>query len=391
MPERILTSTPRAPQSARGVDVSVYQKVVNWPQAKAGGISFAYVKASEGIASRDPAYVRNTTGANAAGLNTGAYHFFLPTQNPVSQAQNFAAAIKGQTHTLPPAVDVETAAPGLSKSAFAAALSTMLAEVQKLTGQKPVIYTSPGFWSSYVANPQLESQYGLWQAQWGAKAPSQVGVFDTGTWQFQNAAQNVPGFSTPVDLDVMGGRTVAASLPALTKPPPPATGQAIVASGVKETTTPNKKAGQAQQSLAGGVIAAGIGAAPAAAGQAATDTSAAAQAIAGGFWKGFMTALGFPNATGADIAAVGAGIILIIIGLLWFMFKPVQDLSNKLGPENLERQRADAEKALNIGLAAATRGGVQMPQGQSQFSGRTRTRTNAALKRQKARAAKKQK
>ncbi len=40
--------------TARGIDVSHYQGAVDWRGVKGGGICFAFAKATDGIAERDP-------------------------------------------------------------------------------------------------------------------------------------------------------------------------------------------------------------------------------------------------------------------------------------------------------------------------------------------------
>jgi GH25 family lysozyme M1 (1,4-beta-N-acetylmuramidase) len=48
---------------------------VNWTTVKNGGYSFAFVKADEGTEDIDPAFATNMSGANAAGVYVGPYHF----------------------------------------------------------------------------------------------------------------------------------------------------------------------------------------------------------------------------------------------------------------------------------------------------------------------------
>ena len=48
---------------------------VNWTTVKNGGYTFAFVKADDGSQDTDPAFATNMTGANAAGVYVGPYHF----------------------------------------------------------------------------------------------------------------------------------------------------------------------------------------------------------------------------------------------------------------------------------------------------------------------------
>ena len=59
-----------------GVDVSRDQGAIDWRQARAGGIAFAYMKATEGGDVADPTFHTYRAGAAAAGVQHGAYHFY---------------------------------------------------------------------------------------------------------------------------------------------------------------------------------------------------------------------------------------------------------------------------------------------------------------------------
>lgn len=91
----------------RGVDVSRYQGSIDWPTLAAQGIEFVFIKATEGSSHTDPAFATNQAGATAAGLRTGAYHFFSFESPGDSQADNVIATVPAEPGQLPVAVDVE--------------------------------------------------------------------------------------------------------------------------------------------------------------------------------------------------------------------------------------------------------------------------------------------
>src|SRR5262249_36110475 len=62
--------------AVHGTDVSKYQTSVAWADAKAAGISFAFLKATEGGDRVDDNFAENWRNARAAGVPRGAYHFF---------------------------------------------------------------------------------------------------------------------------------------------------------------------------------------------------------------------------------------------------------------------------------------------------------------------------
>ncbi|RYH05608.1 MAG: hypothetical protein EON57_07475, partial [Alphaproteobacteria bacterium] len=59
-----------------GIDVSKYQGDIDWDTARKGGVSFAYLKATEGGDRVDQRFAENWRAARAAGMPRGAYHFF---------------------------------------------------------------------------------------------------------------------------------------------------------------------------------------------------------------------------------------------------------------------------------------------------------------------------
>ncbi|MBR4257050.1 MAG: lysozyme, partial [Clostridia bacterium] len=60
----------------RGVDVSHYQGDVDWETLSKQGISFAFIKATEGSSYVDLTFEKNYVEANKTVLRVGAYHFF---------------------------------------------------------------------------------------------------------------------------------------------------------------------------------------------------------------------------------------------------------------------------------------------------------------------------
>lgn len=59
----------------KGVDISYYQGDIDW-QVLADGLSFVYMKATEGSSHQDIRFEENLEGALETGLAVGAYHFF---------------------------------------------------------------------------------------------------------------------------------------------------------------------------------------------------------------------------------------------------------------------------------------------------------------------------
>ena len=68
-------STPKR-YPVHGIDVSRWQGEIDWRSARAAGIAFAYLKATEGGDTFDPMFQSHWDGAKNAGVRHGAYHYF---------------------------------------------------------------------------------------------------------------------------------------------------------------------------------------------------------------------------------------------------------------------------------------------------------------------------
>src|ERR1700730_16847794 len=95
-----------------GIDVSKYQNIIDWESVKdmkANNmqISFAFIKATEGLGNEDAFFGRNWKKTKDAGLVRGAYHFFLATKSGKAQAENFINSVNLEGGDLPPVLDVE--------------------------------------------------------------------------------------------------------------------------------------------------------------------------------------------------------------------------------------------------------------------------------------------
>src|SRR5262245_11753799 len=146
------------------VDLSHWDEVDSFEDAKDDGVVGIVQKATESNNYFDPTYNQRKKDALAAGLLWGAYHFLRPG-NMKDQAQYFVSKA-GRNLDLY-AADHEDEGVSLDD------LKTFLREVKRLTGKSPVIY------SGHVLKEQLGdgrdselSHYRLWLAQYTSGTPS---------------------------------------------------------------------------------------------------------------------------------------------------------------------------------------------------------------------------
>ena len=188
-----------------GIDVSRYQKNINWNEVgnmKVHDISlkFAFIKATEGVNKVDPQFQKNWFKASQAGVSKGAYHFFNPSKKGLPQARNFMQMVRLQKGDLPPVLDVETAN-GIQALQLNKEVQIWLDTVEAHYGVKPILYTNASFYTRYFAG-SLEA-YPLWVAHYLEKEKPRINrswVF----WQHSECGR-VNGIDANVDFNVFNG------------------------------------------------------------------------------------------------------------------------------------------------------------------------------------------
>lgn len=210
----VLAQTPaRAVESPKGHDISSHQRAVDWAKAKGAGARFVYVKATESTAYRNPYFDAQYAGAGAAGLLRGAYHFALPDKGSgKAQAAHFVrngGRWSADGRTLPPALDMEYnpydsrhRCYGLSKAGTVAWIRAFSDEVDRLTGRRPVIYTTTHWWNLCTGGSgAFAADHALWIARYRT---SDAGTLPTGwpSWTFWQYADSG---SLPGDQNLFNG------------------------------------------------------------------------------------------------------------------------------------------------------------------------------------------
>ena len=227
---------------ARGIDVSHWKGTINWPRVAHGGYRFAFTEATNGFKT-DWTYARNRSGAEAAGLAFGAFHFARPAgstpqgvlANAVAQADLFVSVAAPETGELAPVLDLEQTG-GLSRPALRAWTSAWLGEVQRQVGIRPTIYVSPAFWRRALGDVSVFATGGsqLWIAHWRVPSPrvpaSNWGATGWTFWQWTDCS-HVPGIRGCVDGDVYRGSRVSSVVMA----PQPVAIEAPSVQGVPQT------------------------------------------------------------------------------------------------------------------------------------------------------------
>lgn len=201
---------PPLTDMAQGIDVSKWQRQVDWAAVKAAGIRFAYIKATQGVAQIDPLFGENWRRSQAAGIPRGAYLFFDANQDPIGQAEHFARTLQGHPGDLPPALDVERNE-GVPGPELARRVEACLTALERLLQVKPILYTRASFYNESLSGPNGElpsfhNTHKIWTAHYttGPQPAVPRGYTNWTFWQYTETG-SVPGVAGNVDLNRFNG------------------------------------------------------------------------------------------------------------------------------------------------------------------------------------------
>ena len=199
-----------APSSyaVHGVDVAKYQGTIDWAALKAGGIAFAFIKATEGGDRLDGRFDENWRAAREAGVLRGAYHFFYFCRPARQQAEWFIANVPRERGALPPVLDMEwnghspTCAIRVPREKALAEMRVFISMIERHYGQRPIIYSTVDFQRDVLAG-EFDG-YDHWLRSVARHVEDVHPERDWRFWQY-TATGRAPGVAGDVDLNVFHG------------------------------------------------------------------------------------------------------------------------------------------------------------------------------------------
>jgi lysozyme len=191
-----------------GTDTSKYQPDVDWPVARANGVSFAFLKATEGGDRVDEAFAGNFTAAKTAGVPRGGYHFFYFCTPAFQQAAWFIRHVPKDPSALPPLLDMEWNHKSPScklrpdPATVRKEMQVWLDTVERHYGKKPLIYTVPDFYRE-----NLEGHFTGYQFFLRAVADHPSNIYPGRKWTFwqYSGTGAIPGIKGGADMNVFNG------------------------------------------------------------------------------------------------------------------------------------------------------------------------------------------
>lgn len=192
----------------QGIDISKYQGDVDWRAVQRAGISFAYMKVSEGGDHVDGKFYQNWENAARAGVARGAYHFMYWCRTASEQAVWFTQAVPQDPTQLPPVLDLEwnhasiTCPKEVPREEAIARIKKMLEIMEYHTGKKPIIYTDINFHRD-VLEGEFKG-YEFWLRSVAAEPRERYAGRPWTFWQY-TATGRVPGINGDVDRNAFHG------------------------------------------------------------------------------------------------------------------------------------------------------------------------------------------
>jgi lysozyme len=188
----------------RGIDISAFQKQIDWSKLDRNEVNFIFMKATEGGDFKDPNFPENWRNAGQNKLNRGAYHFFTFCKPGKIQAQNFITSVPVKSNTLPPIIDLEFIGNCKVRPSVATLkqeLQEYITEVQKTYQQTPILYTTQEFYDAYLQKEFTPNPI------WISNFYSQPRLADGRRWTFWQFTERgrIAGVPTLVDLNVFNG------------------------------------------------------------------------------------------------------------------------------------------------------------------------------------------
>jgi lysozyme len=185
-----------------GIDVSHHQGEIDWPTVASAGVSFSYIKSTEGRDFVDPLFETNWNASREAGVPRGAYHFFTFCSPGSAQAEHFLRVVPPSEDALTPVADVEFAGNCTGYSDLLEVrreLRSFLETVERAWGRKPILYLTPDSLERVLGTDLAD--YPVWIRSVFFE-PSPRSYRGWLLWQF-SGNDRIPGVEGPIDRNAL--------------------------------------------------------------------------------------------------------------------------------------------------------------------------------------------
>ena len=181
------------------IDVSTWQRNIDWNRVKAAGIQAVIIRAGFGQ-TKDNQFENHYKGARAAGLYIGAYWYSYAYS--VDQAEQEARAcidiLRGKTFDLPVYYDMEEDDQMALGKQTMTAMACRFIDTMQAAGYRGGMYSSPSWFSDFIDYDLMRNRgYSIWLAHWASQPARACDI-----WQYGENG-SIDGIDGDVDVDII--------------------------------------------------------------------------------------------------------------------------------------------------------------------------------------------
>lgn len=185
--------------SVLAIDVSCWQKGIDFKKVKAAGIEAVIIRAGYGreASQKDTQFETHYKGARAAGLKVGAYWYSYAESvaDAQKEAQTCLACILGKNFDLPIFFDMEESWQTKLGRKTLTAMNAGFNDTIKKSGLRAGTYSNLNWFTNYLDYSSIKSKYSVWLAQWSSSHTLSCDI-----WQYSENG-NVNGITGNVDMN----------------------------------------------------------------------------------------------------------------------------------------------------------------------------------------------
>ena len=186
------------------IDVSTWQRDVDWNRVKAAGIRAVIIRAGFGT-TKDNMFEDHYAGARAAGLAIGAYwySYAYSAEQAVQEARACINTISGKAFEIPVYYDMEEDGQMALGRSVMTEMACCFIDTVQAAGRRGGMYSSPSWFADFIDYELMRRlNYSIWLAHW-ANRPA----LESDIWQYgeDGSIDGVPG---DCDVDIIMNESV---------------------------------------------------------------------------------------------------------------------------------------------------------------------------------------
>lgn len=186
------------------IDVSTWQRDVDWNRVKAAGIRAVIIRAGFGT-TKDNMFEDHYAGARAAGLAIGAYwySYAYSAEQAEQEARTCLEVISGKAFEIPVYYDMEEDGQMALGRSVMTEMACCFIDTVQAAGRRGGMYSSPSWFSDFIDYERMcRLDYSIWLAHWASRPALKSDI-----WQYgeDGSIDGVPG---DCDVDIIMNESV---------------------------------------------------------------------------------------------------------------------------------------------------------------------------------------